>query len=293
MTKGLSMGDERGRATGGAEGTGCGALVWHQRSPRSAIGALGWLLCMPLAMVAQAADEQVGEMLDLQSQTTEQGQIIQDRVDQLADEAQQLLSDYRLRLQELDRVRRYNANLERTISDQEREKSSLNSQIEDFGDLEQGIVPLMMDMIDDLAEFVDLDVPFLLPERRARIGRLREVMDRSDVSVSEKYRQIMNAYMVETAFGRTIEAYSGQIDTGDGVLRKVEFFRLGRAALVYQTPDREIAGFWDAGAAEWRPLPATFGPSVNLGLRIAKKQAAPEILTLPVAAPSRAEPWAP
>ena len=264
-------------------------LVWHQRSPRFAVGALGWLLCVLPSMAVQA-DQQVGQMLDLQSQTTEQGQITQDRVDQLADEAQQLLSDYRLRLQELDRVRRYNANLERTISDQEREKSSLNSQIADFGDLEQGIVPLMMDMIDDLAEFVDLDVPFLLPERRARIGRLREVMDRSDVSVSEKYRQIMNAYMVETAFGRTIEAYSGQIDTGDGVLRKVEFFRLGRAALVYQTPDREIAGYWDAGAAEWRPLPATFGPSVNLGLRIAKKQAAPEILTLPVAAPSRAEP---
>lgn len=259
--------------------------VW----PGRATGVLCLLLCLPLAIVVRA-DQQVVEMLDLQSQTTEQGQITQHRVDLLADEARQLLSDYRLKLQELDRVRRYNANLERTISDQEREKSSLDSQIADFGDLEQGIVPLMMDMVDDLAEFVDLDVPFLLPERRARIGRLREVMDRSDVSVSEKYRQIMNAYMVETAFGRTIEAYSGQIDTGDGVLRKVEFFRLGRAALVYQTPDREVAGFWDADSAEWRPLPASFGPSVNLGLRIARKQAAPEILTLPVAAPSRAEP---
>ena len=86
-------------------------------------------------------------------------------MDQLADETQQLLSDYRLNLQELDRVRRYNANLERTIADEEREKSSLNSQIEDFGDLEQGMVPLLMDMIDGLAEFVRLDVSFLLPER--------------------------------------------------------------------------------------------------------------------------------
>ena len=265
------------------------ALVWHGRSSRSAMGALGLLLCMPFGMAAYA-DQQVGEMLDLQSQTTQQGQVTQDRVNQLANETQQLLSDYRLKLQELDRARRYNANLERTVADQEREKSSLNNQIEDFGDLEQGIVPLMMDMIDGLAEFVGLDVPFLLPERQARIGRLTEVMDRSDVSVSEKYRQIMNAYMVETAFGRTIEAYSGEIDTGDGVLRKVEFFRLGRAVLTYQTPDREIAGYWDADTGQWRPLPASFGPSVNLGLRIAKKQAAPEILTLPVAAPSRAQP---
>ena len=97
--------------------------------------------------------------------------------------------------------------------------------------MEQGIVPLMMDMIDGLAEFVSPDVPFLLPERRARVARLREVMDRSDVSVSEKYRQIMNASMVETAFGRTIEAYSGDIDTGEGVLRRVEFFILGLEVL--------------------------------------------------------------
>lgn len=258
---------------------------------------VGWvvlaisLLMLNVAVPTVAADNQeIVEMLDLQLQTTEQGRIVQERVDQLADETQQLVSDYRLKLQELERVQRYNLNLERMIADQDREKSSLNNQIEDFGDLEQGIVPLMMDMVDDLAEFIDLDVPFLLSERRARIDRLRELMDRSDVSVSEKYRQIMNAYMVETAFGRTIEAYAGEIDTGDGVLRKVEFFRLGRTVLAYQTPDREMAGYWDVQTHQWRALPSRYSHSVNLGLRIAKKQAAPEILTLPIASPTRAEP---
>ncbi len=250
-----------------------------------------YLLTLILIPVALHADNQeVRDMLDLQSQTTEQGRIVQLEVDQLADETQQLVSDYRLKLQELERVQRYSANLERMISDQEREKSSLENQIADFGGLEQGIVPLMMDMIEDLAKFVDLDVPFLLSERRARIDRLRELMGRSDVSVSEKYRQIMNAYMVETAFGRTIEAYSGKIDAGDGIVRKVEFFRLGRTVLAYQTPDREMAGYWDSETRGWRPLPSRYLASVNLGLRVAKKQAAPEILTLPIASPSKAEP---
>ena len=265
-----------------------GGLLAHRGSW---IGLAISLLILNLAIpILAVGNQEIGEMLDLQSQTTEQGRIVQDQVDQIADETQQLVSDYRLKLQELERVHRYNANLERMISDQEREKSSLNNQIEDFGDLEQGIVPLMMDMVDGLAKFVDLDVPFLLSERRARIDRLRELMDRSDVSVSEKYRQIMNAYMVETAFGRTIEAYVGEIDTGDGVLRKVEFFRLGRTVLAYQTPDREIAGYWDVETSGWRALPSRYSPSVNLGLRVAKKQAAPEILTLPIASPTRVEP---
>ena len=50
------------------------ALVFHGRSSRSAMGVLGLLLYMPFGMVAYA-DQQVGEMLDLQSQTTRQGQV--------------------------------------------------------------------------------------------------------------------------------------------------------------------------------------------------------------------------
>ena len=228
-------------------------------------------------------------MLDVQSQTTRAQQQAQEQIDALADETQELLSEYRLKLQELDRLRRYNANLERTIADQEREKTSLNDQITGFGDLERGIVPLMLDMIDALEQFARLDVPFQLQERQARLQRLRALMDRADVSVSEKYRQIMDAYLIETAFGRTIEAYAGQIDTEAGV-RKVEFFRLGRTLLAYLSPDREAAGYWDAEARDWRPLPDAYRPAVALGLRIAKKQAAPEILVLPVAAPERAAP---
>ena len=260
---------------------------------KRALIAGGWLLggwvVLPLAAAAQPGDSQVGEMLDVQSQTTRAQQQAQGQIDALADEAQELLSEYRLKLQELDRLRRYNANLERTIADQEREKASLEDQITGFGDLERGIVPLMLDMIDALEQFVRLDVPFQLQERQGRLQRLRALMDRADVSVSEKYRQIMDAYLIETAFGRTIEAYAGQIDTEAGA-RKVEFFRLGRTLLAYLSPDREAAGYWDAAARDWRPLPDAYRPAVALGLRIAKKQAAPEILVLPVAAPERAAP---
>lgn len=237
---------------------------------------------------AQLSDEpSIGAVLEVQTGTTRIAQETQARVDALADEAQTLLGEYRLKLQALDQLRRYNANLERTVADQEREKTSLARQIEDFGDLERGIVPLMLDMVDALDDFVRLDMPFQRSEREGRVRALRALMDRADVSVAEKYRRIMSAYEVEAEFGRNIEAYSGELDTGAGP-RQVEFLRVGRAVLAYQTPDRTESGYWDGAKRAWQPLPSRYRGALRQGLRIARKQAAPQILTLPVMAPASA-----
>ena len=250
--------------------------------------ALGLALAAA-ASLAQPEPPTIDEVFDAQGRTTEAEQRTQARVDALADEARALTSEYRLRLQTLDHTRRYNANLQRTVADQEREKASLARQIEDFGALERGIVPFLLDSVDTLADFVRLDVPFLLAERQDRVARLRALLDRADVSVAEKYRRVMDAYQVEAEFGRTIEAWAGTLDTGDGP-RRVEFLRIGRVVLAYLTPDRRAAGYYDTAARQWRPLPARYHAALRQGLRIARKQAAPQILTLPVAAPTQAPP---
>lgn len=244
------------------------------------------LIASSFAFAEDSAAPSVEEILQVPSQTLSQNQQAQQQIDRLADETLEFLSEYRLKLQTLDRVQRYNANLARTIADQEREMASLDDQIANFSEFERGIVPLMMDMVDQLEAFVRLDVPFSPAIRDDRVKRLREVMNRADVSVSEKYRHIMRAYLDEALAGRAINAYSGQIDTGDGTLRNVEFFQLGRVVLLYQSPDRALVGYWYAQAGEWQSLPDLYARSANLALRIARKQAAPELLTLPVSAPS-------
>lgn len=247
-------------------------------------------VCLSAFVVAaQPAETGIGDVLDAQTRTTAAEQRAQERVDALADEARALLGEYRLKLQTLDQTKRYNANLERMVADQEREKASLNRQIEEFGELELGIVPFLLDMVDALEHFVRLDAPFQPAEREDRLRRLRTLMDRADVTVAEKYRRIMEAYQIEAEFGRNIEAYAGALDTGDGP-RQVEFLRIGRVLLAYQTPDRAATGYWDAAARAWRPLPARYHSALRQGLRIARKQAAPEILVLPVAVPAQASP---
>ena len=65
-------------------------------------------------------------------------------------------------------------------------------------------MPLMSRMIGALEEFVEVDVPFLIDERRRRVGNLLDIMGRADVTVAEKYRRLVEAYQIENEYGRTI-----------------------------------------------------------------------------------------
>jgi len=205
-------------------------------------------------------------------------------VSNLSDETQDLLGQYRLVLQQIDRLVAYNDYVERLIVDQEAQIIDIRKQLDQFALIERGIVPLMLDSIDTLDKFIDLDVPFLLEERRDRVARLRTIMDLSDVTVSEKYRQIMDAYQIETTYGRDIEAYTGLLEI-DGESRQVDFLRIGRTSLTYQTPDQEETGFWNKQAGQWEKLPNKYQNYVTQGLRVARKQVTPNILELPIEAP--------
>ena len=72
----------------------------------------------------------------------------------------------------------------------------------------------------------------------------------------------------------------------DGVERDVNFFRVGRVALLYQTTDTEISGAWDQASRSWVPLErGEYRNAIMKGLRIARKEASIDLLNLPIAAP--------
>jgi Protein of unknown function (DUF3450) len=108
------------------------------------------------------------------------------------------------------------------------------------------------------------------------------MMDRSHVDLAEKYRRLLEAYQVEAEYGRTIEAYRGDLN---GKNQTVDFLRFGRLALYYLTLDRREAGYWDKRSNAWRPLPPEYRSAIEQGVRIARKQAPPDLLKLPVPSP--------
>lgn len=235
-------------------------------------------------LVLQDPVEILGDSLFVQNDSTIDSKVSQEKITDLSIETQELLGEYRLVLQQIDRLIAYNDYVERLITDQEEQIIDINRQLQEFALIERGIVPLMLESIETLDRFIDLDVPFLLEERKDRVNRLRVIMNESDITVSEKYRQIMDAYQIETSFGSDIEAYTGFLEI-DGENRQVDFLRIGRTSLTYQTPDQNQTGFWNKQTQEWEDLPRKYTDHVKEGLRIAKKQITPDLIQLPVEAP--------
>ena len=111
-------------------------------------------------------------------------------------------------------------------------------------------------------------------------------MERSDVSSAEKFRRVIEAYQIENDYGRTIEAYRGSVPI-DGNPQEVDFLRIGRVSLAYQSVGGAHTGAWDKEVGDWVELDASeFKNQVSDGLRVARKQVAPDLLVIPVAAPS-------
>ncbi len=209
----------------------------------------------------------------------------QQKIDRLADETRDLLNDYKTVTKQTDGLKVYNSRLQRQIDNQSARLLEIDDAIDQVTVISRQMTPLAIRMIDGLEMFVEMDVPFHLEEREQRIAFLRSNLDRSDVSIAEKFRQVLEAYKIENEYGRKIDAYKGSIEI-DGVERDVNFLRVGRISFLYQTTDTELSGAWDQESRSWVPLDSgEYRNAIMKGLRIARKEASIDLMNLPVAAP--------
>tara|TARA_A100001037_G_C15143477_1_gene635044 strand:- start:2783 stop:3610 length:828 start_codon:yes stop_codon:yes gene_type:complete len=248
-----------------------------------AVAALLLSFAAPIT-VPLASAQTLDEVLGVRSATTESGRKSQLKVDQLSEDTRDLLTQYKQVMKIVDGLKVYNLQQERLIAKQEEEMSELNLSIDQVSLIERQIGPLIERMIQNLEVFIEKDIPFLMEERRERVVFLKDMMDRADVSVSEKFNQVLQAYQVENTFGTTIEPYSDLIEF-EGKQRQVDMLKFGRVALVFQTPDGEITGVWNNDSRNWERLPDSYRAEVRDGLRMARKTKTPDLVRLPVVAP--------
>jgi hypothetical protein len=242
-----------------------------------------------LATVATPAADVLDQSVTLTEKNNRAEQGTQQRIETLSDATRQMLEEYHALAREFDALSVYNDQVERLVQSQEQEKLSLQQQMADMELTQREVVPLMLRMIEALAQLVRSDIPFLQQERSQRVVLLRELMDRADVSVAEKYRRILEAYQIEMDYGRTLEAYREELDA-DGVSRTVDFVRVGRVGLYYQSLDGAQAGYWDRDARSWIAVDGVDRLAIRQALRIARKQTAPELLRVQIPAPEQAGP---
>ncbi len=198
-----------------------------------------------------------------------------------------MLAQYRAVSRQTAALTIYNRHLQDLLASQAQEKTSLEQQLKDIEVTKQEIVPLILHMLDSLEQFVRMDLPFLPEERQQRLAQLKALVVRPDSTEAEKFRRLMEAFQVENEYGNTIEAYKGNIVL-NGTTSSVNFLRLGRVALYYQRLDGSETGFWNKEEKRWQTLPADYRNAIRDGLRIARKETAPDLLTLPVPAPEAA-----
>ena len=181
-------------------------------------------------------------------------------------------------------IKVYNDQLAKQLEAQQVAKGDIAASIEDSKGLEPQLVPLMNQMLSALDKFIRADLPFHLEDRLESVGALQGLMVDAGASTSDRFRNIMDIYTVESEYGNTYEAYPSTQDIG-GVETPVDMLRIGRLALYSQTKDQNASFMWDRATGEWASLPSATNRSIRTAIKVAAKTVAPELLSLPISAP--------
>lgn len=207
----------------------------------------------------------------------------QERIDSIYEQTQDLLIEYRQVVDETENLKVYNDHVARLVADQQEAINSLQRQIDNIDGVKKGVVPLMYKMIDSLEKFVDLDVPVRKQDRLERVQRLRDLMGLSNVTVSEQFRQVLDAYAIELDYGNRIQAYQDELEY-NGTTIAVDIFAMGRAALLALSLDQKNAWVWNNEGRSWEELGDEYLGSTIKAVKMARKIEPVNLVKMPIAA---------
>jgi len=222
----------------------------------------------------------VDQILQADQRRLNLAQQSQERINKTVENTRSLEDQYRAINKEIDGLKVYNRLMRAQVEGQTATLEDIALSMDRVDVINRQIFPLMTRMIDGLDQSVQLDVPFLMDERTKRINDLKAIMERSDVTVAEKFRKVMEAYQIENDYGTSSEYYEESL-TIEGATRSFSMLRIGRIGLYYQSDDTKITGRWNNETREWEPYDSARN-EVRKGLRMARQLIAPELIVIPV-----------
>ncbi|MGM0702127.1 MAG: DUF3450 domain-containing protein [Pseudomonadota bacterium] len=246
------------------------------------------LLGMVLLTMPAAGESPLPEAaLEAQNQQA----ALQERIDAADESTREQLRELRELEREARRLTAQNEELaprlERRAENLERREAALDT----LETTREALPALKRSLVARLEDWVEDDLPFLLEERRARVANLEASLSEPDLSEADQLDRILEAWRAELRYGRELDVWRGYLASDDGDdgteahRREVDFLRLARVGLYYLTPDGQEGGVWQADEGRWAPLDEAARREVRTGLRIARDQRAPELLTLPISQP--------
>ena len=247
---------------------------------KSSIAKRLWLAGAVGMMLSSPAFAQLESALSTAKSSTSASAASQRQVEQLDDQADNAIREYRAVLQQKDNIELFVAQQEIFKASQDSEIASLRRQLGTVEQIKQGMSPMMLKMAVALEDSIKSDLPFNINERLARLKDVQNVLANPDVSPAEQYRRVLNAYKIEVSYGLGIDSYEGTHPTKPGNV--VNFIRFGRTSLVYVTKDETEIARYNLETKSWDVLSGADEIQMRQATRIAKGEAAPGIVFAPV-----------
>jgi len=226
----------------------------------------------------------VDQVLQADARRLNLAQASQERINKVVEISRSLADQYRAVNKEIDGLKVYNRLMTAQTNGQNATLEDISISMDQVDVINRQIFPLMERMIDGLEQSIALDIPFLMEERTRRVAALKETLERSDVSVAEKFRKVMEAYQIEMDYGSSNEYYVQSLEI-DGSVREYNMLRIGRIGLYFQSDDTSMTGWWNAELGAFEELGNEHRNEVRKGIRVARQLIAPELVLLPVPAP--------
>ena len=223
----------------------------------------------------------VDQVLEADLRRLELAQESQERINGIVEGTRSLADDYRAINKEIDGLKVYNRLMTAQTNGQQATLDDIALSMQQVDVINRQIFPLMERMIDGIEQSISLDIPFLIEERSKRVSDLKDIMERSDVSVAEKFRKVMEAYQIEMDYGTSSEWYRESLNV-DGAVREYNMLRVGRIGLYFQSDDTNITGWYNPISGQYETLGSEHRNEVRKGIRVARQLIAPELILLPM-----------
>jgi len=149
-----------------------------------------------IAISGSVFAQTVDQVLQADQRRLNLAQQSQERINTVVNATRSLEDQYRAINKEIDGLKVYNRLMTAQVEGQQSDLEDIGLSMDQVDVINRQIFPMMERMLDGLDQSVKVDVPFLMEERTKRINDLKELMSRSNVSVADKFRKVMESFQI-------------------------------------------------------------------------------------------------
>ncbi len=238
---------------------------------------------------ASYADQALDSVMAVGQSKVVQAKKSQARINKLQDDTSSLMDKHTQVSKTIEGLRVYNSQMEKQLASQRDIMGKLEGSIGQITVIQRQVQPLVLEMLETITQFIELDAPYNKDVRLGRAEKLSGMMSDADVTIAEKFRQVLEIYSIESEYARKVDTYKDELSIG-GESLNVDVLAIGRVALMFQTSDGSRTGVWDRTSKSWQDLDAgSYGSEIRNAIRMAQKKAQNDIMRLPISAPEVAK----